>query len=555
MIVSFGFKEVRQVAVRQASSFFEKKEAKKLFSLGLGVDAGGSQMDKSFFGSFFSKKELLACLALFSAAPALAQELPQLRVAMSQDADALDPTLSRAYVQRVATLNMCDGLFTYNDKLALVNRLAVGYEWADSKTLTVKLRPGVVFHDGTPFDAAAVKYSTERHATMPGTARKGDLASLDHVEVVDPLTVRFVLKQPDVVFLSQLAVRAGVPVSPKAAEAAGKDFALNPVCAGPYKFVERVAQDRIVIDRVPDYWDAANYHFSRVTFRPITDSTVRMANLRAGAVDVNIEIPPVEMENVRKDPKLRLVPFDGLGYSGITFNLGRNANGQTPLGMDKRVRQAFELAIDRQALVDVVYAGAHAITAQPLPPTSPFYIPAVKPTTRDPAKARALLAEAGVKTPFVINLTVINQPDQVQLGEVIQSMAAEAGFDVKIQSMEFVASLDAAEKGSTSAYLVGWTGRPDADGNIRDLLHTGAPVNWGGYKSEVFDKLIDDARSTADMPQRLGYYGRAFAQLHEDLPILYLYAPRWIFGMSSKIEGFAPVADGMLRLSGVSMSK
>ncbi len=497
----------------------------------------------------------LVLLASAAAAPSLAQDLPQLRVAMSQDADALDPTLSRTYVQRVATLNMCDGLFTYNDKLAVVPRLATGYEWIDSMTLVVKLRPGVTFHDGTPVDAASVKYSLERHATMSGSARKGDVASLDHVEVVDPLTVRFILKAPDVVFLSQLAVRAGVLVSPKASEAAGKDFALNPVCAGPYKFVERVAQDRIVIDRVADYWDAANYHFSRVTFRPVTDSTVRLANLQAGAVDLNIEIPPIEMDKVRKDPKLKLVAFDGLGYSGISFNLARTATGQTPLGTDARVRRAFELALDREALVQVVYNGAHAVTAQPLPPTSPFYVPAVAPTKRDPAKARALLAEAGVKTPFQITLTVINQPDQVQMAEVIQSMAAEGGFEVKINAMEFVASLDAAEKGNTAAYMVGWTGRPDADGNIRDLLHTGAPVNWVGYKSEAFDGLIDQARGISDMGQRLPLYAKAFEMLHQDLPILYLYAPRWIFGMSSKISGFAPVADGMFRLNGVTMAR
>ncbi len=497
-----------------------------------------------------------AVLALVTgAAQAQTPDLPQLRVAMSQDADALDPTLSRTYVQRVATLNMCDGLFTYDDKLAIVPRIATSYSWADSTTLVVKLRPGVTFHDGTAVDAAAVKYSLERHASLSGSARKGDVASLDHVEIVDPLTVRFVLKAPDVVFLSQLAVRAGVLVSPKAAEAAGKDFALHPVCAGPYKFVERVAQDRIVIDRVPDYWDAANYHFSRVTFRPVTDSTVRLANLQAGAVDVNIEIPPVDMDKVRQDPKLQLTAFDGLGYSGISFNLGRTATGQTPLGTDARVRRAFELALDRAALVQVVYNGAHAVTAQPMPPTSPFYVPAVAPTQRDPAKAKALLAEAGVKLPFPIVLTVINQPDQVQLAEVIQSMAAEAGFEVKINAMEFVASLDAGEKGNTAAYLVGWTGRPDADGNIRDLLHTGAPVNWVGYKNPSFDTLIDQARGIADMGQRRALYGKAFEILHQDMPILYLYAPRWIFGMSRKISGFVPVADGMLRLNGVTMAR
>ncbi len=501
------------------------------------------------------KPMLAAALLALPLLPAAAQDLPQLRVAISQDADAMDPTLGRAYVQRVALLNMCDSLFTYNDKLALVPRLATGYEWADSKTLTVKLRPGVKFNDGTPVDAAAVKFSIERHATMSGSARKGDVSSLDHIDIVDPLTIRFNLKAPDVVFLSQLGVRAGVLVSPKAAEAAGKDFALNPVCAGPYKFTERVAQDRIVLDRVPDYWDAANYHFSRVTFRPITDSTVRLANLQAGTVDVNMEIPTSELDKVRKDPKLKLYTFDGLGYTGITFNFARSAPGQTPLGTDPRVRKAFELAIDRDALLQVVFAGAHAPTAQPVPPTSPFYIQAVTPPARDIAKARALLAEAGVKTPFTINLTVINQPDQIQVAEVLQSMAAEAGFDVKLNTMEFVSSLDAVDKGNYAAYLVGWTGRPDADGNIRDLLRSGAPTNWVGYKNTTFDTLIDDARGTADLASRRGYYARAFELLHQELPILYLYAPRWLFGTSSKIEGFTPVADGMLRLNGVKFMK
>jgi peptide/nickel transport system substrate-binding protein len=186
-----------------------------------------------------------------------AQGLPTLRIAWAEDADALDPTLARTYVGRIALVDMCASLFTYNDKLTIVPELAAGYEWANSQTLIVKLRPGVTFHDGTPVDAAAVKYSLERHATMSGSARKGDVATMDHVEVVDPQTVRFVLKTPDVVFLSQLAVRSGVLVSPKAAEAEGKDFALHPVCAGPYKFVERVAQDHIALERYPQYWDAA----------------------------------------------------------------------------------------------------------------------------------------------------------------------------------------------------------------------------------------------------------------------------------------------------------
>ena len=500
-----------------------------------------------------------ASLGLFAmlpfAGPVLAQELPQLRVAFPEDADIMDPTTGRAYVQRVALLNMCDSLFTYDSKLQIVPRLALSYEWADSRTLVVKLRPGVTFHDGTPVDAAAVKYSLERHATYPGSARRGDVGSLERTEVVDPLTVRFILKTADVVFLSQLGVRGGMLVSPRAAEAAGKDFGLNPICAGPYKFTERVAQDRIVIDRVPGYWDAANYHFSRVIFRPITDGTVRLANLRAGSVDINMNVPAIEVDTVRRDPKLKMYSFDGLGYTGITVNMGRAGSTPGPFGTDARVRRAFDLALDREAIVNVVFAGVHAPNAQPVPPSSPFYVASIAQPKRDVARARALLAEAGVKTPFPIQLTVINNPENIQVAEVMQSMLAEAGFELKLNTMEFVSSLDAADKGNFTAYMVGWTGRPDVDGNLRDLLYTGAGTNYVGYKNPAFDTLLDQGRSTGDMASRMASYTKIFQSLREDLPIIYLYSPRWNFGTVAKVEGFEPVADGMLRLNGVKFAR
>lgn len=496
---------------------------------------------------------LLATLPF--ALPAAAQELPQLRVALAEDADAMDPTTGRAYVQRVALLNMCEGLFDYDSKLRLVPRLALSYEWADPQTLVVKLRPNVTFNDGTPVDAAAVKYSMERHANFPGSARRGDVASLERTEVVDPQTVRFVLKSPDVVFLSQLGVRAGVLVSPKAAEAAGKDFSLNPICAGPYKFTERVAQDRIVIDKVPGYWDAANYHFSRVIFRPIPDGTVRLANLKAGSIDVNMNVPATEVDAVRKDPKLKLYSFDGIGYTGLTINMGRAGTTPGPLGTDARIRRAFDLALDREAINSVVFSGVHAPNAQPVPPTSPFYVPSMPMPKRDVAAAKKLLAEAGVKLPFEIQLTVSNNPENIQVAEVMQSMVAEAGFALKLNTMEFVSTLNAADKGNFQMWQVGWTGRPDADGNLRDLLYTGAGTNYVGYSNKAFDTLLDQARSTADMGTRMATYAKIYTMLREDLPIIYIYSPRWNFGMSAKVEGFEPVADGMLRLNGVKFAR
>src|SRR5690242_5171345 len=192
---------------------------------------------------------LLACLC----GTAVAQTT--LRIGLAEDPDVLDPTLARTYVGRIVFASLCDKLFDIDEHLNVVPQLALSHETsADGKAVTIKLRPGVKFHDGEPLDAEAAKFSLERHFTMPGSFRKPEIAALDHVEVVDPLTIRIVLKTPFSPLIAQFADRAGMMVSPKAARAAGDKFGLHPVCAGPYKFVERVPQDRIVVEKFQDYW-------------------------------------------------------------------------------------------------------------------------------------------------------------------------------------------------------------------------------------------------------------------------------------------------------------
>jgi peptide/nickel transport system substrate-binding protein len=419
----------------------------------------------------------------------------------------------------------------------------------------MKLRPGVTFHDGTPMDAAAVAYSLNRHLTMAGSSRRGEIAVLDRVEVVDPATVRLVLKEPSAPFLSQLADRAGMIVSPKAAEAAGKDFGAHPVCAGPFSFAERVAQDRIVLDRFPAYWDAGNIHFARVIYLPIVNSTAKLANLQSGTVDIAERIQPTDADAVRADPHLRLMIYPWLGYQSINFNVAHGARANTPLGRDARVRKAFELAIDRTALVQVVYNGIQTPIAQAVPPASPFYDADVKPPERDVAAARKLLAEAGVSLPVPVVLTVANSPDTRQTGEVIQAMAAEAGFDVKVQQMEFASGLDAADRGDFEAYLIGWSGRPDADGNLWNFLHTGGPLNYPAYSNKDMDGWLDGARATTDLAARKALYAKVAVLTEQDLPILFLYSPQLVMGMSTKVSGFVPVPDGLIRLPGLKLAK
>src|SRR5205823_6064379 len=229
---------------------------------------------------------------------------------------------------------------------------------ADNKALTVKLRSGVTFHDGEKLDAAAVKYNLERHKNMPGSNRKGELAVVSSVDAVDPMTVRINLAAPFAPLLAVLTDRAGMMVSPKAAEAAGEKFGAKPVCSGPFRFVERIAQDRIVLERFPNYWNKGQIHFERIVYLPIVDATVRLANLRSGQLDFIERLAPNDVPGRRGDGRFKVAKIVEIGYQGITINVGKSELAQkNPLGRDARVREAFELSLDRDAIVKVAMDG------------------------------------------------------------------------------------------------------------------------------------------------------------------------------------------------------
>ena len=313
------------------------------------------------------------CLA---AGSAVAQG--NLRIGLGDDPDGLDPTTSRFYTTRIVFAALCDKLFDIDEKAGIVPQLALSSETsADGKTVTIKLRPGVKFHDGEPVDAAAAKYSLERHMNMKGSFRKPELAAVDTVDVVDPLTVKLNLKQPFSPLLAQLTDRAGMLVSPKAAEAAGDKFALKPVCAGPYKFVERIPQDKIVVEKFPDYWNKDHVFLDKITYLPIVNSTVRLANLRSGGLDLMERLLATDIKTVRDDPKLKLSKAVSLGFWALLVNVANGPKADNPLGKDPRVRQAFDLAIDREALNQVVFNGEFVPGNQWVNPQSPWYMQAV----------------------------------------------------------------------------------------------------------------------------------------------------------------------------------
>ncbi len=494
---------------------------------------------------------VVVCVAA-TALPANAQTL---RIALRQDLDVLDPTLATTYVGRIVFAGLCDKLFDIDEKLHIVPQLATGYEWADDRTLVIHLRQGVKFHNGEPLDAAAVKYSLERHLNLQGSFRKSEISSVDHIEVVDPATVRIVLKTPSGAFIAQLTDRSGMIYPPKATEAAGKDFASHPVCSGPFKFVERVPQDHVTLERFADYWDAKSIHFDKVVYQVFVDSSVRLANLKAGTTDLSEYIAPTDAAAVKADPKLKLVVSDALGYLGITNNLDNGVRADTPYGKNPLVRQAFDAAIDRAALVDVVFSGMYAPSVQPVPQSSPFYDEALPAPSRDLAKSKALLKQAGVALPVKVELLTPNQPDQMQAAEVIQSMVAEAGFDLRIQAIEFASSLQASQRGDYQLYLIGWSGRVDVDGNTYQFLHTGQGNNASHYSSPTVDKLLEEGRGLTDEAKRRPIYAQVFQQVRQDLPLSYLYNARNIVAMTTKLQGFRPVPDGMIRLQGLETAK
>ena len=495
---------------------------------------------------------LAAILMAATAMPVMAADL---RIGLQEDPDVLDPDQSRTFVGRIVYASLCDKLVDITPDLEIVPMLATGWEWAeDGTSLTFTLRDDVVFHDGEPFNATAVAANLERTMTLPESRRKSEVASIAGTEVIDESTIRIDLTAPDATLLAQLADRAGMMMSPKAAAEAGADFGNNLVCSGPFTFTERVQQDRIVLDKFAEYYDADRIAFDRVIFLPIPDTTVRLANLRSGDLDMIERLAATDYKSAVADEDLQVAEAVSLGYQGITVNVGNGERAENPLGQDARVRKALSLAIDRGVINDVVFEGAFAPGNQPWPPTSPWYDADFPVEARDVDAAKALLAEAGLDR-VAVEIQVANNPVQMQLMQVIQSMAQEAGFDITLTAKEFATLLEDQTAGAYQASQIGWSGRVDPDGNLHQFVTCEGGINDAKYCNPEVDALLDAARVSTDPAARKESYDAATAILMRDLPLIYLYHQTWIWALDDKIEGFKAYPDGMIRLQDVSFSE
>src|SRR5262249_44212110 len=252
-------------------------------------------------------RRLLAGLALAGLIALGAHAEQGIRIGLQDDPDSFDPARAYSFVGRIILVSLCNKLIDTAPDLHFVPQLALSWETSpDGKAVTFKLRPGVKFSDGTPMDAAALAFALDGAMHLPESRRKPEVAALDTVDVIDPLTVRFNLKNPFTPLIAQLSDRAGTIASPKALQNPD-GFDKAPACSGPFKFVERAAQDKVVLTRDAGYWDANRIKLDRVEFRVIVDPTVRLANLRAGSLDFAERILASDVATLKADARFKVM--------------------------------------------------------------------------------------------------------------------------------------------------------------------------------------------------------------------------------------------------------
>lgn len=496
------------------------------------------------------KFALGAVLAVLAIGGAQAESV--IRIGLQEDPDSFDPARAYSFVGRIVLTSLCNKLIDAAPDLSMKPQLALSWSTSDDgKAVTFKLRPGVKFSDGTDFDAAAVALNLDRAMHLPESRRKSEVAALDTVDVIDPLTVRLNLKSPFAPLIAQLSDRAGTIASPKALQnPAGFDTA--PACSGPFKMADRVIQDHITLVRDPLYWDAGRIHIDKVEFRIIPDPAVRLANLRAGALDFAERILASDVAGLKTDPKFKVIVGPSIQYNGITINIANGTGGNPDFQKSKELREALDLSIDREAINQVLFAGNGVPDNQPQPVGNPFHSPDRPMKPRDVARAKELVKASGAAHPS-LELMVVNTSEQTQLAQMLQSMAAEAGIEIKLKTLEFQTLLSQEAKGDYQASLIGWSGRVDPDGNIYTLLGCKSPTNDARYCNEATESLLLRGQAeVGNLQEREKLYHQAINQIVDDHPIIYLYHPPLIMAMTAKLNGFGFHPDGLIRLQDVS---
>ncbi|MDI3318018.1 MAG: ABC transporter substrate-binding protein [Bacillota bacterium] len=468
-------------------------------------------------------------------------------IGINADPPNLDPSGSTALVDRYVQNSIFDKLYDVDAQLRVVPVLAASLPEvsADGKTYTIRLRQGIRFTDGTPFDADAVVFNLKRYMG-PESARRSELSFVQDVQKVDPYTVRIVLKEPFSPLLYTLTDRAGMMGSPSAIEKEGANFGQHPVGTGPFLFESRIKGDQIVLVRNPNYWRKGRPKAEKLIWKVVTDDNVKVVNLKAGQLDLIDTVPAQSVGDLQSDSGFRVDIGPGLGFQGIFLNVN-----QPPFN-NVYLRRAVDLAIDRAALVKVVFGATADPGYGPFPAGTPAAAASGSVPGVDLAKVKELLAKGGHPDGFSFTLKTAASPVNQQVAQVLKSMLAQAGITMNIQQVEFGTLLDDSDKHNFQASALGWSGRPDPDGNIYAWLHTGGSLNNSGYSNPQVDRLLDQARAVGAMSQRVDLYRQVMEIEHQDVPYVYLYFPKNVKAYSARVQGLVNVPDGIIRTADLS---
>ncbi|MBV9168996.1 MAG: hypothetical protein JOZ81_02780, partial [Chloroflexi bacterium] len=480
---------------------------------------------------------------------------------LENDVIDFDPMMSRAFVDRNAHYQIYDSLVRVDQSGKIIPWLADKWETSsDGKQVTFTLHPNVKYHDGSAFDAESVKWNIDRYRTTDASARKGELAPVASVDVVDPMTVRFNLSAPFSPLFAQLVDRAGMMVSRAVAESAGQDFTRKAFNAGtgPYILAEAVKDDHITLHKNPNWWgkdDKGNQLplLDTILIKPITNSDVRLTNMRTGDAQIANNIAAKDISAVKNDSTLKYQETPGLAWDSLVTNRKEGF-----IFNEARYVKAVSMALDRQELLDKAFFGVGIVGYGAIAPTHFAYDGNFKPFEKpDVDGARQLVQQVG-KGPLSFEFLVPSgDPALLQQAQLIQAQLKRADIDAQISTLEFAQILqqqtDHSYKGMT---YVGWSGRIDPDGNVYDFNYTNRPNNDTSYSNHDVDQLLDSQRQTTDEGQRKDALRKAEQIYVVDDPSRVWFRFRVSQLLTSpKLQGLQPYADQIPRFQFASLAK
>jgi peptide/nickel transport system substrate-binding protein len=485
----------------------------------------------------------------------------QITFVLENDVIDFDPMRSRAFVDRNAHYQIYDSLVGIDSKGKIVPSLAEKWDTSqDGKQVTFSLRKDVKYHDGSPFDAESVKWNLDRYRNTQGSARTGELAPVDSVDVVDPATVRVNLKTTFAPFLSLLVDRAGMMVSRQVVEAQGDDFTRKAFKAGtgPFVLTEAVKDDHITLEKNPDWWgkDQSGNKLpllDKIIIKPITNTDVRLTNVRTGDAHVSNNIGTKDVATVKNDSTLVYQEIPGLAFNSLIPNRKEGF-----LFQEGRYVKAVSMAIDRQELLQRAYDGVGTVGYGTIAPPQFAYDANFKPFEKpDPDGAKQLVQQVGKGALAFEFLVSSGDPVTLQIAQLIQAQLKKADIDAQITQLEFAQILQVQDEHSFKGMtLIGWSGRIDPDGNTYDHVYTGRPNNDSGYSNKDVDTLLDQERATNDESQRKDAFRKAEQIYVVDDParVWFRFAVAQLLTVK-QLQGLQPYPDQIPRFQYASLQK